>query len=67
MAADDGDAGRVLARLVVGRPIDRAALQKPEANAVPLQNDRRAGGGKVGARARVLNSELVQAGDRRRR
>ena len=65
MAADDGDAGRVLARLVVGRPIDRAALQEAEANAVPLEDDRRARGGKVGARARVLNSELVQAGDRR--
>jgi hypothetical protein len=64
VAANDGDAGRVLARLVIGRPIDRAALQKAEANAFALQDDRHTGGREVGAGAGVLDAQLIQARNR---
>ena len=38
MAADHRDADGVVAGLVVGRPIDRAALQKPEPYPISLED-----------------------------
>ena len=64
VAADDGDAGRVLARLMIGRPIHGAALQEAEAHAVTLHDHRRPRRGEVLAGAGVEHAVFVEPRDR---
>ena len=56
---------RVLAGFVIGRPIDRAALQKAKAQAAALDDDRRARRRAIRAGAGVRDAELIEPGDRR--
>ena len=65
MAADHGDADRIVAGLVIGRPVDRAALQKAEAQAVAFKDHRGARGGAVDAGAGMRDADFVEPGDRR--
>ncbi len=64
VAADHGDAGRILAGLVIGRPIDRAALHKAKAQAGAIEDDRRAGQRTVAAGPGMGNADFVEPGDR---
>ncbi len=64
MSPDHRDAGRGLAGLVIGRPIDRAALQEAEANTVPLDNRGSAGDCPVGAGPGMRDAEAVELRDR---
>ncbi len=63
--ADDRDAGGSVAGLVIGRPVDRAALQKSEAHAVAGDDCRGARRRTISTRAGMGDAELVEAGDRR--
>ena len=54
----------VLARLVVGRPIDRAALDEADAQPAALDDRRRARRGEVGAGAGMGDAEPVEPRDR---
>ena len=53
------------AGFVVGRPVDRAALQEAVADAVALDDDGRTRRGDVRAGAGVRHAERVEPGDRR--
>jgi hypothetical protein len=58
------------ARLVVGRPVDRAALQEADAQPAALEDRRGARRGEIGAGAGMGDAESIEpvdrAGDRRR-
>src|SRR5580700_11604440 len=63
MPADHRDAGGVVAGLVIGRPIDRAALQKPEPYPVPLEDHRSPRCRPVRPGPGMRDPDFVQAGD----
>src|ERR1700730_5761051 len=64
MAADDGDAGRIGVGLVVGRPIDRAALHDTDAQTVADNDGGSPRGGEVGAGSGMPYAELIEPFDR---
>ena len=65
MTADHGDACGLLARLVIGRPIDRAALQHAKPRSIMREDDRRARQRPVRAGSAMCDLELIETRDRR--
>jgi hypothetical protein len=63
MSAQDRDAGRVVARLVVCRPVDRTALQEANAQPVALNDRGRPRGSEIGPPAGVQDADLVESRD----
>ena len=59
VAAQCGDTGSVRGGFVVGRPVNRGALQKAVTHAIFLDNCRRVGGCAVGAGAGMLDADFV--------
>src|SRR5262245_36852368 len=66
MAPDHRDAGRVVARLMVGRPVDGAALQKCDLHSLALDHGRGAGLRAICAGSGMRDADAVEIGDRLR-
>jgi hypothetical protein len=64
VAADHGDPAAMGGRFVVRRPIDRAALQKTDAQPAAIGDGRRAGGVEIGAGAGMAETEPVEPRER---
>ena len=60
VASDHRDAATLRCRFVVGRPVDRAALQKADAQPAAIGDCRGASRGKIGAGAGVADAEAVE-------
>ena len=64
MALDDGDAGGLRTRFVVGRPVDGTPLQEPETYAATLDNSGRTRSSEILAGAGVQDADAVELRNR---